>query len=276
MGYLRTKLRVPYKIVRHSVLEFYKDDGFNLAAGLSFFAIFSTIPLAMIVISVLGHLLGQQEQLFQQITNWIQSTVPQVQPEFIDFLRDLVDKKVTSGWLGLAFLFFVASLLFTNLEHILDKVFKTSKVRNFWHSRALSIILLIFTAFLFFVPSQLSLLAEHLPAKGWVVSLSGFFTGDLIYFLAHAIIFFLLLEFVPNQSMPRKKIMMGGILFAVSTLLARYIFKWYVGLALERYAFIYGSLTILVVLILWIYYLSLIFIFCAEIVSVLHGIYPEE
>lgn len=276
MGWVRQKTKPVYRVLRYAVLEFYKDDGFNLAAGLSFFAILSTIPLILIVISVLGHMLGQQDQLFEQISHWVEVTLPQVQPEFISFLRELVDKKVTSGWIGLAFLFFVASLLFTNIEHILDKVFKNSKSRNFWHSRAFSILLLIFTAFLFFVPSLITLLTTHLPFKGWMVQMSGFIAGDLTYMIAHGVVFFLLLEFVPNMWMPRKKIIIGGIIFAVCTILVRMIFQWYMGEALERYAFVYGSLTLLVVLILWIYYLSLLFVFCAEIVSVLQGLYPEE
>ncbi len=265
-----------YRIVRYAVLEFYKDDGFNLAAGLSFFAILSTIPMVLIVISVLGHLLGQEEALFQQITGWLHSTIPQVQPEFLSFLRGLVDKKVSSGWIGMGFLFFVASLLFTNIEHILDCVFKTSKVRNFWHSRAFSILLLFVTAFLFFVPRLLNLLTAHLPTEGFLLNVSELFSGNFIYFLTHALVFFLLLEFVPNQAMPTRKILIGAALFGIFTVLARQIFHWYMEISLERYHLIYGSLSVLVVLILWIYYLSLLFIFCAEIVSVLQGLYPQK
>lgn len=265
-----------YRIVRFSALEFYKDDGFNLAAGLAFFAILSTIPMVLIVISVLGHTIGQEEELFQTITRWLQSTLPQVQPEFLAFIRGLVDKKVTSGWLGMFFLFFVASLLFSNIEHILDRVFKTSKLRNFWHSRAFSILLLFMTAFLFFVPRLLNLLTSRLPAEGFFIHLSQLFSGDLVYFFTHALVFFLLLKIVPNQSMPTKKILVGALIFAISTVLARQIFRWYLEITLERYHLVYGSLSILVVLIVWIYYLALLFIFCAEVVSVLQGLYPER
>lgn len=265
-----------FRILRFAGLEFYKDDGLNLAAGLSFFAILSTIPMALIVVSVLGHILGQQDQVFEAFRKWVQGTIPQVQPEFIAFLRQLIDKKVTSGWIGFGFLFFVASLLFTNIEHILDKVLKTSKKRNFWHSRVFSILLLIITAFLFFIPSQLNLLTQSLPVHGLILKISRIFYGDLTYFIGHGIIFFLLLEFVPNQSMPRKKILFGGVLFAFFTVLARQVFRWYMSLALERYTFVYGSLTLLVVLVVWIYYLSVLFIFCSEVVSVLQGLYPQE
>lgn len=276
MDWIKHKTKEVYRVFRHTFLKFYTDDGFNLAAGLSFFAILSIIPLALIVVSVLGHFLGQEDELFQQVTGWIHSTVPQVQPEFISFLRQLVDKKVSSGWIGVGFLFFVASFIFTNIEHILDRIFKASRTRNFLHSRAFSILLIIMTSFLLFVPSQLHLLAQYLPTQEWLLEITNLITADFIYLFSHGLVFFLLLEFIPNQSMPKRKVFYGAVLFSVCTVIARQIFHWYMGRALERYHFIYGSLSVLVVLILWIYYLSLLFIFCAEFVSVLQGLYPKS
>jgi len=260
-----------YRIFRLSIHEFRVDDGFNLAAGLSFFAILSLIPLTLILISVLGHLLGPSDQLFDQITLWVRATIPQVQPDFIEFIRQLVDKKVTSGWVGTLFLFFTASLLFGNIEHLLDKVLKSSKKRNFWHSSIFSISLIFFTALLFYFPSQIYWLASFLPTPGIVVSLSGFFQGNVFYFLTHTVIFFLLLNFIPNQSMQWRYVGVGAVLFACLIVLARQVFRWYIGTALERFHLIYGSLTLLVVLILWIYYLSLILVFCSEVVSALQA-----
>ncbi len=265
-----------YQVFYVACKEFYQDDGFNLAAGLSFFAVLSVIPLALIVTSVFGHLLGQQEQLIQSLNHWVQVTLPGAQPEFLQFLRQLIDKKVSTGWIGMAFLFFVASLMFANIEHTLDRIFKNSKKRNFWHSRAFAILLIFFTAFFFFVPAQLNFFATHLPTEGSLPQIAQVLTGDFGYFLAHGVIFFLLLNVVPNQSMPKKKIVAGAVLFASLTVLARQVFQWYMGVALDRYTFIYGSLTLLVVMILWIYYLSLIFIFCSEVVNALQQIYPRR
>jgi membrane protein len=273
---LRNFINHLFQVLRLAVHEFFADDGFNLAAGLSFFAIFSIIPLILIVISVLGHMLGQSDQLFEQISSWVLTAIPQVQPDFIIFLRQLVDKKLTSGWIGIGFLFFVASLLFKNIEHLLDKILKSGKRRNFWHSSIFSIVVLIITALLFFVPAQVNLLTGFLQTHGSVEEISQLFKGNFASFIAHGIIFLLLLRFVPNQSMRLRNIAGGAVLFATLTVLARYFFHWYMGLALERYHFIYGSLTILVVLILWIYYLSLLFVFCGEVVSALQKLFPQE
>lgn len=268
--------RHTYRVVRLAVHEFRVDDGFNLSAGLAFFTILCATPLILIVISVLGHVIGQSEALFQQISAWVESTIPSVGPDFLAFLRGLVDKKVTSGWIGIAFLFFVASFLFTNMEHILDKVLKSGKKRNFWHSRALSIGLIFFSALLFFVPAQVNLLMGLLPQEYGLGPALEWFRGNLAYFFAHVVAFFLLLRVVPNRDMHTKELLAGALLFGALTLLARLMFRWYMGWALERYNFVYGSMTILVVIVLWIYYWSLIFVFCAEVVSALQQLYPRE
>ncbi|MFO1462475.1 MAG: YihY/virulence factor BrkB family protein [bacterium] len=265
-----------YRVFRLAVHEFRVDDGFNLSAGLAFFTILCATPLVLIVISVLGHVIGQSEALFQQISAWVQSTIPSAGPDFLAFLRSLVDKKVSSGWIGIGFLFFVASFLFTNMEHILDKVLKSGKKRNFWHSRALSIGLIFCSALLFFVPAQLNLLTGLLPERFGLEWAFEWFRGNVAYFTAHLIAFFLLLRVVPNRDMHTKELLLGAALFGGLTLLARVIFRWYMGWALERYSFVYGSMTILVILVLWIYYWSLIFVFCAEVVSALQQLYPRE
>lgn len=266
-----------YRVFRIALHEFGVDDGFNLSASLAFFTILCATPLILIVISVLGHLIGQSESFFQQVSAWVTMTIPSSGPDFTNFLRTLVDKKVTSGWIGIGFLFFVASFLFTNIEHLLDKVLKSGKKRNFWHSRALSIGLIFFTALLFFVPSQVNLLTTLLPQRfGVSTYLFAWFRGDVAYFVAHVVIFFLLVRVVPNRDMHSKEILLGALLFGSLTLVARMLFRWYMVWALERYSFVYGSLTILVILVLWIYYWSVIFVFCAEVVSALEKLFERE
>ncbi len=258
-----------YQVLKTAVLEFFADDGLNLSASLAFFAILSVIPISMILISVVGHYIGQSEELFGEISGWVMRTVPMVQPDFIEFLRTLVDKKLTSGWIGTLFLFFVAHFLFTDIEHILHKVLKSSRKRNFWHSRALSIGFIFLTCLVLFALVVFKVATQYLTRYDLPVDSFAVIQGNASYFLAHFLVFVLLLRFAPNELMRTKNILWGGVVFGLLTVLASLVFRWYVALALERYHFIYGSLTVLVVLVLWIYYLSVIFVFCGELVNAL-------
>ncbi len=258
-----------------AAVEFYRDDGFNLAAGLSFFAIVSVIPITLIVISIVGHYIGQSDQLFAEISAWVLATLPQVQPDFIDFLRQLVNRKLASGWVGIIFLFFVASFLFANIEHLLDKVLKSERKRNFWHSAILSIASIGITAVVLFALVFLKVLTQYFERHGAVMSEYALIQGSASYFIAHFLVFLLLLRFAPNELMRGRNIVVGGLVFGLLTVLASHLFRWYMGIALERYHFIYGSLTVLVLLVVWIYYLSVIFVFCGELVNALQKLFPQ-
>ena len=125
------------------------------------------------------------------------------------------------------------------------------------------------------MPAQVNLVNALLPERLRFGEYFGWFRGEFPYFLSHLLVFFLLLRVVPHREMRAKEIFVGAVLFGAFTLLARALFRWYMSWALERYAFVYGSLTVLVILVLWIYYWSLLFVFCAEVVSALQQLFPR-
>ncbi|MCB1215667.1 MAG: YihY/virulence factor BrkB family protein, partial [Deltaproteobacteria bacterium] len=65
-------------------------------------------------------------------------------------------------------------------------------------------------------------------------------------------------------------------LFALGVFLAKIIFQAYLSHALDRYHWVYGSLAALIVAVLWVYYLSLIFVFCAHLVAILANPTPAK
>lgn len=261
-----------YDVLTRTIQQARRDDLLNLAAGLAFFGILSLIPLTFIMISIFGHVLGASDALFQQIVLWIHETIPGVEDEFVELLRGIVTRKFTSGWIGLIFLFFAASLLFTNMEKILDLVLHTDRRRNFWHSRALAIVLILVTSLLFFAPALLNVVAHFVAPYGVDFQVGNLFRGDGFFFVAHTTVFAFLLRVVPNQSVPLRRILPAAIGFGALALAARWVFHAYMALSFERFHLLYGSLTVLVMLILWLYYLSLIFVVCAMVISSLREV----
>ncbi len=278
---MKFKFHIPIKfrwfqVFRQATHDFFADDGLNVAASLAFFAILGVIPMLLISISIIGQLLGQSEQLFEQVSFLVRSTLPQVQPEFLLFLKGLVDKSIMRGGLGVLFLFFVASLLFANLEHLLDRIFKCSRKRNFWHSRIISVALIFVAAFILFVPGWLHYLLSLFPAAQDLNITLGFFLGHFTYALIQFLVFLLLIGFIPHRARPWRDYFWGACLFAGFTLLGRVLFRSYMDWSLGRYHLIYGSMTLLMILIIWIYYWSVIFVFCAELVNARRKLFLQE
>lgn len=257
--------KLPYEALRH----FREDDGFTLAAALSFYAILSLIPLTMIVVSILGHWVGQSEQAMQNILRFISDTIPYLSPTFLKNLSTLIHRKLSGGWVGVVALFLVASVLFSNLEKVLDKIFESNRKRNFFHSKLLSVFFIFLIALLMFIPSVLKsfdylLALIHVPFQLEKIS-----EGPIFYFLMAWSSFVLVLSVVPKHQVKFQYNAIGGLMFAALMIAVRWLFQWYILFSLERFQLVYGSLTAVILIILWIFYFMNLFIFCAEFVGLL-------
>jgi membrane protein len=272
---MRKKIKNWASIAKETIVAFRKHDGFTLAAALSFYAILSLIPLSMIVVSFMGHLLGNSEEAVERIIQLMTEAIPHLTPTFIKDLTAIIHRKMTSGWIGGVSLVIVASILFTNLEKILDKVFGAIRSRNFFHSRLLSIALIFTTSLFLFVPAVFRAVDLSLKRFRIPMMLTSLTTGDLFFLLVGWLIFILMIEVVPNHHVRWRYNMLGGAVFAVLLMGVKYIFRWYTGFSFDRFHLVYGSLTALVLIILWIFYLMNLFILCAELVAVLQKRFTE-
>lgn len=264
------KAKIPLKaILSESLRNFREDDGFTLAAALSYYAILSLIPLTMIVVSVFGHFVGDSESTLRSIINLVSETIPYLSPAFLKNLSSLIQRKVTGGWLGAGVLFLVASVLFSNLEKVLDKIFESTRKRNFFHSKLLSVFFIFLIALLFFVPTMLRNLDHLFFLLKVPLAMESAMQGSLFFFLVAWSSFVIVLAIVPKHQVEPRLNCLGATVFALLLLAARFIFRWYAAFSLDRLHLVYGSLTAVILIILWIFYLMNLFIFCAELVGVL-------
>ncbi len=262
-------LKLALETARESFRSYLKDDGLTLAAALSFYTFLSMIPLTMILVSLLGHYLGNSEEAMTRIIDLMTETIPNLHPSFLHDLKLMVNRKISSGWIGIVSLFFVASLFFTSLEKILDKVFQAISSRNFFHSRLLSIGLIFSSSLFLFIPAILKTLEDILHQFHIPISFNFLMTGNLFFFLTGAFIFVLLISWVPSHRIDLRYNLSGGIVFAFLLLVAKSLFHGYIYLNFKQVSFVYGSLSTLVLIILWIFYFNNLFILCAELVGVM-------
>lgn len=265
------KKNTPLKIVSQTLLNFRKDEGFTLAAALSFYAVLSMIPLTMIVVSILGQIVGHSELVLASIVRLIQESIPALTPSFIKNLSSIVQRKMTGGWAGIIVLFFVASVLFSNLEKVLDKIFTPSQKRNFLQSKLLSVLFIFIIAVLMFVPSMFKNLDQIFDFLGIPLALEFLSRGPFFFFFVAWASFVVVLALVPKYAVNLKFNCAGGLLFALLLMAAKTIFYWYTQYSLERFHLVYGSLTAIILVFMWIFYLMNLFILCAEFVGVLQS-----
>lgn len=276
---MHKRLRSSLQVAGQALFNFKRDDGFTLAAALSFYTLTSLIPLLMIVVSVLGHLLGRSEEAWNRINQLLTNAIPALPAVFLYHLRTLIDRKlsvVTLGWVGLFILFIFASILFSNFEKILDKIFGSVKSRNFFHSRLLSIASIFMTALLLFVPGVLKNIDQYLSRHSIPIPLSSLTTDNLFFFLVAWVSFILVLAVAPNHQVKFRYNLIGGFVFSMLLMIVKFLFRFYITFSFSRLNAVYGSLTALIVFIVGIFYLMNLFILSAELVAVLQKRWIEQ
>lgn len=251
------------------VQNYFKHDGFYLATHISFCALLSLIPLILISVAIVGFLLGSSHDVYDQLVAAISDLLPKGKSIITHSLKEVVGQPHSFGLLGIGILIFIATLLFGAIERALDVVFEATKSRNFFHSRLLAVSLTGIISLFFFLPSTADLLTKGLTRYGFHFPLGDYIRGPLFFLIFAFFAFVLVVKIIPNHTIRLRYASIGGLIFAVSILVAKQIFRWYMLRAFDNYNLIYGSLTALVILLLWIYYVSNILLLSAEIVALL-------
>ncbi|MBI2339986.1 MAG: YihY/virulence factor BrkB family protein [Deltaproteobacteria bacterium] len=248
--------------LKHIATQYHKLDCFNLSAALSFYAILSILPILLIVISLVGHYIGQSDVLLDKTGGLIEAVVPSLKEGLVNNLQTVIKARTQSGWFGILLLFFVAHFMFANLEHTINRLLHAKEKRHFLITRLLFLVWLMGISFLLMVPSLVNLAQALVEKWGFTLEFSRIFRGNEWFFVSSVLSFVMMILLVPTQKIPFRDALTGGLIFAVLLQIARWGFRLYTPVYFHRYNLIYGSLTTLIVGAIWIFYFSNILLLC--------------
>ncbi len=109
-------------------LKWQKDKCLEMGAALSYYALFSLFPIALVIAGVLGFFLGPDTNAAQKILTFTQDSLP---PEAFGIVQDtllrLNRQSVGAGIVGFGVSFFAASSVFTALDRSVDRIWKAEE-----------------------------------------------------------------------------------------------------------------------------------------------------
>jgi len=263
--------RQAMKLLTSIVKSFFTDDCLNMAESIAFCALLAIIPISMMMVSIAGYFLGRSVDALTSIIEFATDVLPVGREQFVTNLQSILDQRSSLSIFGIIFLIFIATLLMSSIERALDVVFKAGNRRNFFHSRLLGIALIFWITLLFSLPTMVQILEGLLNRYGFGFPLSWFMTGKVYFVLVSFLAYVMTVVVVPNCRIFLRYAAVGGFVFAVGLGMARFLFQWYLVFAIHRYNLIYGSLAAVVLMIVWIYYLAVVMLLSAEIVSALQS-----
>ena len=255
------------------------NHDFLMAGGLAFSLFVCIVPMVLIIFAILGRMF-EIPSIETEINNFIDKAIPY--PNSSQYIKDLVlDRmhefrvnKNIAGLLGLLGLLLASSRLFSSMRTILNKVYKAppgsiligvvGKLRDFG--------MVILVLFYFLLSTTLlpafELLKDSTKNNVWLNDLGLGFVGDfflaIVSYLLIFFAFFIIYYLVPQIRLKLKVAIMSAAWAGVLWGIAEHFFRWYIR-HLVTLKEIYGAYVLIIVVIFWIYYTSIVFIVGAEI-----------
>lgn len=250
----------------------------SLAASLSFFTLLSFFPMVGLLLYAIGFFVSQDIIWFQFLINFFQGFLPGLGATLAEEVRHVASEQIV-GWVGLlAFLWF-SGLVFYEVDYAVNVVFETARTRNAFISTLMSVALLGFVQALMivsYVVTQVSdVIVSYAPQMGGIdvmaVAANKFLLGYVLPFVFILVTVTCIYRYLPQNRPTWEQAAGGGLVLALLWELAKHFFSTYVQGVVVYYDRMYGSLLVVVMFLLWVYYSASLFLYGAAVVHRLQG-----
>lgn len=274
---MQEKLRVIGRFFTQLGGNVLRHDIASLSAQICFYAIFSVFPLIILV--VFGASLIVPHLDIQNILAALRPYYPAVGDanSFITFyINNLATVGAKVGVVSFITLMWSATSGFIAVQQAMDKIFEIDDVRSFFARRFVGFLMLILLVIVAVLSSIALTVYPQMQHTAWwplVATWATFLHGltRILYPLSLFITCFIFYRFLPSRRIDLNSVFIGALTSTVILDLARTLFVLYAG-HLVSYHLIYGSLTVVMLLVMWLYIAGIILLFGAEIAAALDNL----
>ncbi|MEJ2357358.1 MAG: YhjD/YihY/BrkB family envelope integrity protein [Deinococcales bacterium] len=282
---MREALRQPLLFGRRLVRRFQDTRLQMLAAALAYYATFSLGPLLLLLAGWLGVLLRTNPELAAQYQRALDDLLNQALPlqqntsglvahSFDTVLQELNQGALLRSALSFVVLVWASGNFFTSLQQALEVVFDVPHVRGFWRKRLVAVLLVLSVALVIAFEVVGGALVSGLNEMSnalarWLANFNVHLPGlplgirpgiglAVTRIVVAVLAFTLAFRYLPREKSTWAGALSGALVSALGVLLVR----WALLLTFnaERFNLIYGFITSLVALLLWLYLALMLFL----------------
>lgn len=266
-------VRSALALLKEAFSNFDKDDCLRMSAALSYYSAFSLAPLILIAMAIAGSFFGEDAVrgvLAGELTREIGPAGATVIQDMVAHAHKPADNLLMS-MIGTVLLLIGAAGAFGQLQNALNTIWNAktppvSGVKAFVKTYLLSFSMILVTGFLMLVSMVLST-ALHavsatlkhmadIPLAAWIAG------SDLLSFIVTFGLFSAMFKILPNVHIRWREVWVGALFTTALFMAGKFGIAWYLGR--EATTSSYGSAGAFIVLLLWLYYSSIILLFGAE------------
>ncbi|MBU1668816.1 YihY family inner membrane protein [bacterium] len=246
---IRQLIKEYYIFIRDFLAALFQDKLSYYSASLSFYTLFSIIPLLVIVLSIFTNL-----PIFEDIYNSIQAIIfenlmPTHSKEVLTYINGFVDNSGKLGMVGVIYVLFASMMFFKNYDYIVNDIFECER-RSFWSSVTVYWTLVTLTPIMLVLSFYLSTQIQTMLDKNeWTATIH--LLNMLPFFIIWSI-FFLSYKISANTDVSNKAASISSFIASLAWYFAKMGFVFYV-VHNKTYLSIYGGFSILLFFFLWIY-----------------------
>lgn len=236
-----------------------------MAQAIAFTAVFALVPLTLVAVTVLAFVYGTDEGIARAHAV-IQLYVPQLQDLVANNLDAIVRYRSVTGIVGLLGLVWSGKNLFQALTYALNRSLGIRRYRHFVWDVAIALVLVPFAGVVLILatvlPVLITLIVQFtgLESLRWAPQITSYAASLLLVFIVSGLLY----AYLPNRHPKFWSVAAGAAVCAVLYSIAQIAFAVYTAFAAGAFA-IYGALSALFVLLLWLDLIGVIFLFGAHV-----------
>jgi membrane protein len=262
--------------IRRVYIKADQDGIFFMSGAIAFNLVVAVVPLLLAILGITGLVLQNRvEDPSQLLANYIFEALPPLGSDFQSFVRDdiiagLLQK--SGGFLGFGalILVWVSTRLIGTLRFALREVFDIGEDRNIIKGKWFDIQMVVAAGTLFAINAGATVIVNIITRTGITllgVQPTAWFQKYLLSLVAALSIwtmFLLVYRVLPFKRPHWRTALVAATFTTVMFELLKRAFAWY-ALNLAEYSSTYGNFLNLIIIVFWMYYISLAFVLGGEV-----------
>ena len=238
------------------IFNFFNDETPYYAASLSFFTIFSLLPLLALLIVVVSTLPLFSEHLDSMMLYILDFVNPTHSLFLTQSIQSFLANTDKLGSIGIFYLLFVFTMFFKDYEYIINKIYGIP-------SRAIYKLFFMYLGFLILLPVLFLVFI-------FISTIATFsFSIHIFTFIFIWIMFIILFILSANQKISLFSSSISSLITLIVLSITKSLFGYYV-ISNTTYATIYGSFSVALFFFLWIYISWNIYLYGTKLCSIIN------
>ena len=283
---MRKRLHNIFLYIRQVFREFSADNILKYSASLAYYTVFSIAPLLVIITTLSGIFFGQEAvkgEVYSQLNGLVGSVAAAQIQDTIKEIH-LTGNNFFASIISIIILLIGATSIFGEVQDSLNKIWglRVKTKKTWWKlilTRLLSFSLILSICFIIVASLILNIVLSSFGnfLSRYIHNFNVYFIeimDTVLSLLVTSFLFSLMFKILPDAKIRWKDVFFGGFITAVFFTLGKFAIGFYLGRS--NLTTLYGAAGSIIIIMLWVYYSSIILYLGAEFTKVHANLYGRK